>query len=88
MHFHENTGPIPTRDGDIVISHDPASRSLYSVWHVTTDAQQACGLAAEPASSALGRPAALRLAHLLAVKSRGADFFVDPVSGQWTKIES
>ena len=80
------TGPIPTRDGDIVVSHQDARLSLYAVWRVVSDAQQACGETGYTAQ-ALGRLGALGLATLMAAERRGAVFFLDWGSGDWTKID-
>jgi hypothetical protein len=80
----EMTGPIPTRDGDIVISHDDTSWSMYSVWCVAIDGQQACG--ETESSAAMGRPGALKLAKLMARESRGAIYILDSGSAAWIKL--
>ena len=81
------TGPMPTRDGDIVITHSEDSRSLFLVWRVTDDGQQWCERITSSAL-AMGRQGALKLAARMATESRGAIYLLDPASGEWTKIES
>ena len=81
------TGLMPTRDGDIVIAHQQESRSMYSVWRVTRDAQQECGIT-DSSAAAMGRAGALMLAASMAAESRGAIFFLDPDSAVWTKIDA
>ena len=83
----EMTGPMPTRDGDIVITHSEESRSLFLVWRVTDDGQQESVKTASTAW-AMGREAALKLAAIMANESRGVIYWHDPTSGEWTRIES
>ena len=79
------TGPMPTRDGDIVITHSEDSRSLFLVWRVTDDGQQACAGTTESAW-AMGREGALKLAAIMAKDYRGAIYMHDPTSGEWMKV--
>jgi hypothetical protein len=79
------TEAMPTRDGDIVISHVEASAAFYLLWTVIDEGQQ------EPrpeqyASTALGRTAALALARMMARESRGAVIFLDAAMSGWTKL--
>lgn len=84
--------PMPTRRGDIVIAHDDTVRSLYAVWRVMADGQQACGDHA--ASYAIGRAGAVGLARLMVLESlravfrgcRAATFLLDTHSGQWNTL--
>ena len=77
------TGPMATRDGDVVIAH--RNRTAFAVWAVTDDGQQ------EPrpdthVSIALGRPGALQLGRMIARDSRGAVFVVEQDGVTWTKV--
>ena len=79
------TGLMPTRDGDIVISHRESSASVYLIWPVAEKAQQK----ASPrlyTSTAIGRARAMKFATSLARKSRGRIFFFDTDSEKWTKL--
>ena len=77
------TGPMPTRRGDIVISHDDASRTMYCVWHIVADAQQIAGTS-ESTSTAMGRTAALKLAAMMAKSSSGAVYLLNTDTATWT----
>ena len=79
------TGLMPTRDGDIVISHRESSASVYLIWPVAEKAQQK----ASPllyTSTAMGRARAIKFATALARTRRGRIFFVDTDSDDWTKL--
>jgi hypothetical protein len=76
------TGPMPTRNGDIVISHDAIFRSLYAVWRVSTDGQQARDAAAFVIKR-IGRADAVNMAKLMARESRSAIYLVDSTSASW-----
>ena len=78
------TGPVPTRDGDVMIAAENAS-AVFAVWTVGRDGQQ------EPdadtyVSAALGRPGAKQLAFLMAREMRGSVFFLERQMGTWTKL--
>jgi hypothetical protein len=76
---------MPTRDGDIVISHRESSASVYVIWPVGATAQQK----ASPmlyTSTASRRAVAMKLAVSLARTSHGRVFFVDTDSDEWTKL--
>jgi hypothetical protein len=79
------TGPMPTRDGDVVIAHGVSVRSIYVVWTVGEDREQEPSPAAS-AASARGREAAQALAARVARESHGAIFFHDLAAGRWTKL--
>ena len=79
------TGLMPTRNGDIVISHRESSASVFLIWPVAETAQQI----ASPllyTSPAIGRARAMKFATSLARRSRGRIFFVDTDSKVWTKL--
>ena len=79
------TGLMPTRNGDIVISHRESSASVYLIWPVAEKAQQK----ASPllyTSAAIGRARAMKFATSLARTNRGRIFFVDTDSKEWTKL--
>lgn len=78
-------GPMPTKAGDIVVSHPEAATSMSSVWHVMADGQQECGQPGS-ASHAIGRSGALKLARLMARESGGDIFLLDTDSGRWTTL--
>jgi hypothetical protein len=78
-------GPMPTRDGDIVISHGEASPSLFVLWQAIESAQQDARVE-QYRSTALGRAAALTLARLMAAESRGAIFLLETALGTWTEL--
>jgi hypothetical protein len=79
------TGLMPTRHGDIVISHRESSASVYLIWPVAEKAQQK----ASPrlyTSTMMGRARAMKFAISLARTSKGRIFFVDTDSDDWTKL--
>jgi hypothetical protein len=78
-------GAMPTRAGDIVISHAVASASFYVLWKVIDEGQQE-SRPEQYASTALGRTAALALARMMARESRGAVFSLDAATSAWTKL--
>ena len=79
------TGLMPTRNGDIVISHRESSASVYLIWPVTETAQQKAG-SPQCTSTAIGRDRAMKFAISLARTSRGRILFVDTDSKEWTKL--
>jgi hypothetical protein len=76
---------MPTRDGDIVVSHADASPSVYTLWQAIEDAQQEAHVD-QYRSTALGRVAAMTLARLMAAESRGAIFLLEMDAGSWTEL--
>ena len=47
------TGSMPTRSGDVVVTHSAAAPSRYYLWHVEDDDQQkvnGCGYTLRPAA--------------------------------------
>ena len=83
--FRRMTGPMPTRDGDIVISHRGSNPAMYSVWYMLEDRQQDVSPPVD-AAPASGRPEAVQLGLSMARESRGALFCRDTDSGTWTKV--
>jgi hypothetical protein len=79
------TGLMPTRNGDIVISHRESSASVYLIWPVTAAAQQKAGSPLRT-STAIGRARAMKFAISLARTSRSRIFFVDTDTEEWTKL--
>jgi hypothetical protein len=79
------TGPMPTRDGDIVISHCGSNPPTYSVWYVLEDLQQAVSPPVDPAT-VIGRPEAVQLGRSMARESKGTLYFHDTDARTWTKV--
>jgi hypothetical protein len=78
------TGPMPTHDGDVVVSHNGAKMQLCAVWTVASDFQQTPSPDAF-LCSALGFEAALRLGALIVrERQRGTLFLFDNDSLTWT----
>jgi hypothetical protein len=78
---------MPTQNGDVVISHDAKSRSLYAVWRVSTKGQQARATAAF-VFNAIGRPDAVNMAKLMARESRSAIYLIDVSSVSWVCLSN
>ena len=76
---------MPTRNGDIVISHDAELRSLYAVWRVSRKGQQARAAAAF-VFKAIGRADAVNMAKLMARESRSAIYLIDLSSAWWVSL--
>jgi hypothetical protein len=76
---------MPTREGDLVVSHDETSKSMHSVWRVVVSGQQVADSSSSGAS-AIGGPAALHLARMMARERKGAIYLVDPTSGVWKEL--
>lgn len=77
-------GPMPTRDGDVVITQG-TDRSTFAVWVVVDDGQQAPAPTAYTAT-AVGRAAARQMAHWLALDTKGTVYLLDATSGRWTRL--
>jgi hypothetical protein len=84
--MHRPLSPqMPTRDGDIVISHPEQSTPNYVLWVVLEDGQEE----APPDAftyTALGRTAALHLAAGMARENRGAVFLREVETSAWTRV--
>ncbi len=79
------TEPMPTRKGDVVVSHRGTGVSLCAVWIVEADLQQTPSPSTY-VSIALGTEAAFKLAKRTIRKRRRADVFLfDQGSLTWTK---
>jgi hypothetical protein len=76
---------IPTRDGDVVVSHSQAWRFEYLVWPVVDDGQQQ-PRATVSTIATRGRDAALDMARRLARNTSGAVFVLECDSGAWSTL--
>lgn len=81
------TGPMPTREGDVVVSHSDSESSRYAVWRVEADVQQTPSASAY-VSTAYGAVAALRLGRKMLVQIRSAVFVLELDSLTWTSTPS
>lgn len=78
------TGPMPTRDGDVVVSQLVGAEFL--VWHVVHDGQQQPSPGERGAPVVMGRSTAVALGRMMARASRGSVFFVEQDTLNWTKL--
>jgi hypothetical protein len=77
------TGPMPTLDGDIVVTHNEYTHSLYVIWRVSSDGEQACG-EWKASTLATAREEALQIAASMAADHVIYSF--DPGSDEWAKL--
>ena len=77
------TGPIPTLNGDVVVTHNEYTHSVYVIWRVSGDGEQACR---EWKASALAtaREDALKIATSMAANH--VIYWFDPGSDEWAKL--
>ena len=78
-----NKAPMPTRAGDVVISHGDDHAFRFCVWHVETDLQQT-RRSSRCIATALGHPAALTVARLI-MQEHSSVFEVEQDGVTWTK---
>jgi hypothetical protein len=75
--------PMPSKVGDVVITHVLGARSSYLVWVVIRDGQREPGDVAAEASELMD---AMTEARRLAARSGGAIFLLEQESGLWTPL--
>jgi hypothetical protein len=78
--------PMPTRIGDVVISHPSAKSWKYFVWRVFLNRQQVVN-SRTAATAAIGGSAAMALARLMVrEQGAGAIYFLQEDTLTWTKL--
>ncbi len=79
-------GMMPTRTGDVVVTHSAADPSRCQLWHVEADLQQTVSPSGYT-STACGLQAALKLAKMMGRESRGGAVFLRELDTlTWTKL--
>ena len=79
------TAQMPTRSGDVVITHSAAAPSRYYLWHVEADQQQnvnGCGYLL----TTCGLHAAIKAASVMADETGSAVFLRELNTLTWTKL--
>lgn len=80
-------GPIPTRDGDVVITYDRSVPTDHVLWTVLDDGQQQPGwILSAVVILRSGRLSARTLAGHMARVTGGAVFYHELTDGTWTRL--